>query len=183
MGVKRTLLAMSLRQCRSPRRRIAKPPLVLGSSIFMSSRFDALASISAACWLIHLCDLRRMELGDCSGLIEPDLNVCAIDLNHFAVAITKYPTVRPWMKLNALAHHIGGPWLGFGCHRRAPAGMTVNIINTPRSIATPWARRPANRMSPRMSAIGPKRTFLGAPHMSAFGGKADMVIALRDVRL
>jgi len=90
-------------------------------------------SISAACWLIHLCDLRRMELGDCSGLIEPDLNVCAIDLNHFAVAITKYPTVRPWMKLNALAHHIGGPWLGFGCHRRAPAGMTVNIINTPRS--------------------------------------------------
>jgi hypothetical protein len=87
-----------------------------------------------------------MELGDCSGLIEPDLNVCAIDLNHFAVAITKYPTVRPWMKLNALAHHIGGPWLGFGCHRRAPAGMTVNIINK-----------------------------------SAFGGKADMTIALRNV--
>jgi hypothetical protein len=25
-----------------------------------------------------------------------------------------------------------------------------------------------------MSAIGPKRTFLVAPHMSAFGGKADM---------
>jgi hypothetical protein len=139
----------------------------------MSSRFDALASISAACWLIHLCDLRRMELGDCSGLIEPDLNVCAIDLNHFAVAITKYPTVRPWMKLNALAHHIGGPWLGFGCHRRAPAGMTVNIINTPRSIATPWARRPANRMSPRMSAIGPKQTSVVAPHLFAFGGKAD----------
>jgi hypothetical protein len=78
------------------------------------------------------------------------------------------------MKLNALAHHIGGPWLGFGCHRRAPAGMTVNIINTPRSIATPWARRPANRMSPRMSAIGPKRTSLIAPHMSTFRGKADM---------
>jgi hypothetical protein len=52
---------------------------------------------------------------------------------HFAVAITKYPTVRPWMKLNALADHIGGPWLGFGCHRRAPAGMTVNTVNTPRS--------------------------------------------------
>jgi len=136
-GVKRTssvfLSAISLRQCRPVRRRIAKPPLVLGSSIFMSSRFDALASISAACWLIYLCDLRRMELGDCSGLIEPDLNVCAVDLNHFAVAITKYPTVRPWMKLNALAHHISGPWLGFGCHRRAPAGMTVNTVNTPRS--------------------------------------------------
>jgi hypothetical protein len=25
-----------------------------------------------------------------------------------------------------------------------------------------------------MSAIGPKRTFLFASHMSAFGGKADM---------
>jgi hypothetical protein len=25
-----------------------------------------------------------------------------------------------------------------------------------------------------MSAIGPKRTFLFAPHMSAFGGKADI---------
>jgi hypothetical protein len=25
-----------------------------------------------------------------------------------------------------------------------------------------------------MSAIGPKRTSLAAPHMSAFGGKADM---------
>jgi hypothetical protein len=30
-----------------------------------------------------------------------------------------------------------------------------------------------------MSAIGPKQTSLAAPHMSAFGGKADMVIALR----
>jgi hypothetical protein len=28
-----------------------------------------------------------------------------------------------------------------------------------------------------MSAIGPKRTFVFAPHMSAFGGKADMTIA------
>jgi hypothetical protein len=25
------------------------------------------------------------------------------------------------------------------------------------------------------SAIGPKRTSLAAPHMSAFGGKADMI--------
>jgi hypothetical protein len=33
-----------------------------------------------------------------------------------------------------------------------------------------------------MSAIGPKRTSLVAPHMSAFGGKADMAIALRNVR-
>src|SRR5262249_45813507 len=30
-----------------------------------------------------------------------------------------------------------------------------------------------------MSAIGPKRTSLVAPHMSAFGGKADMANALR----
>jgi hypothetical protein len=36
---------------------------------------------------------------------------------------------------------------------------------------------------PTMSAIGPKRTSLVAPHMSAFGGKADMTIALRNVRL
>src|SRR5512132_1608224 len=27
-----------------------------------------------------------------------------------------------------------------------------------------------------MSAIGPKRTSLAAPHMSAFGGKADMTV-------
>jgi hypothetical protein len=27
-----------------------------------------------------------------------------------------------------------------------------------------------------VSAIGPKRTSLVAPHMSAFGGKADMVL-------
>jgi len=27
-----------------------------------------------------------------------------------------------------------------------------------------------------MSAIGPKRTFLFAPHMSAFGAKADMTL-------
>jgi hypothetical protein len=34
-----------------------------------------------------------------------------------------------------------------------------------------------------MSAYGPKRTSLAAPHMSAFGGKADMQIAPRNVRL
>jgi hypothetical protein len=28
-----------------------------------------------------------------------------------------------------------------------------------------------------MSAIGPKRTSLAAPHMSAFGGKADIELA------
>jgi len=31
-----------------------------------------------------------------------------------------------------------------------------------------------------MSAFGPKQTFFCAPHMSAFGGKADMPIALRN---
>jgi hypothetical protein len=31
-------------------------------------------------------------------------------------------------------------------------------------------------MSGRMAAIGTKRTFVFAPHMSAFGGKADMVL-------
>src|SRR5262245_62177399 len=32
-----------------------------------------------------------------------------------------------------------------------------------------------------MSAIGPKRTFLAALHMSAFGGKADMTFTGRPV--
>jgi len=33
-----------------------------------------------------------------------------------------------------------------------------------------------------MSAIGPKRTFVFASHMSAFGGKADMVFWFANVR-
>jgi len=33
----------------------------------------------------------------------------------------------------------------------------------------------------RMSAIGPKRTSLVAPHMSAFGTKADIPISPRNV--
>jgi hypothetical protein len=33
-----------------------------------------------------------------------------------------------------------------------------------------------------MSALGTKRTCRVALHMSAFGGKADMAIALRNVR-
>src|SRR4029453_752661 len=32
----------------------------------------------------------------------------------------------------------------------------------------------------RMSAIGPKRTSLAAPHMAALMGKADMMFALRN---
>jgi hypothetical protein len=32
-----------------------------------------------------------------------------------------------------------------------------------------------------MSAIGPKRTSLVAPHMSAFGGKADIDFAAQNV--
>jgi hypothetical protein len=34
-----------------------------------------------------------------------------------------------------------------------------------------------------MSAIGPKQTSLAAPHMSAFGGKADMAYCSANVRL
>ena len=33
----------------------------------------------------------------------------------------------------------------------------------------------------RMSAIGTKRTSLVAPHMSAFGGKADMPFCIANV--
>ena len=36
-------------------------------------------------------------------------------------------------------------------------------------------------MNGGMSAIGTKRTCRVALHMSAFGGKADMAIALRNV--
>jgi hypothetical protein len=34
-------------------------------------------------------------------------------------------------------------------------------------------------MNGAMSAIGPKQTWAVAPHMSAFGGKADVVVLLR----
>src|SRR5262245_19338835 len=34
-----------------------------------------------------------------------------------------------------------------------------------------------------MSAIGPKRTFLVAPHMSAFGGKADMPFVVANSKI
>jgi hypothetical protein len=33
-----------------------------------------------------------------------------------------------------------------------------------------------------MSAFGPKQTSLAAPHMSAFGGKADMASCTAHVR-
>ena len=33
-----------------------------------------------------------------------------------------------------------------------------------------------------MSAIGTKRTYRVAPHMSAFGGKADMARAMQNAR-
>jgi hypothetical protein len=34
----------------------------------------------------------------------------------------------------------------------------------------------------KMSAFDPKRTWASAPHMSAFGGKADTVLASQNVR-
>jgi len=38
-------------------------------------------------------------------------------------------------------------------------------------------------MSYGMSAIGPKQASLVAPHMSAFGGKADLTICRMHVRI
>jgi len=38
-------------------------------------------------------------------------------------------------------------------------------------------------MKGAMSAIGPKQTWAIAPPMYPFGGKADIAIALRNVRL
>ena len=43
-------------------------------------------------------------------------------------------------------------------------------------------RRRGDRMNGGMSAIGTKRTSLFAPHMSAFGGKADMAFCAAHVR-
>ena len=40
-----------------------------------------------------------------------------------------------------------------------------------------------NSLDVQMSAIGTKRTFLLALHMSAFGGKADIAPASQNVRL
>ena len=45
----------------------------------------------------------------------------------------------------------------------------------------PYGR--SDRIKLAMSAIGTKRTCASAPHMSAFGGKADMASALQNVRL
>jgi hypothetical protein len=45
-------------------------------------------------------------------------------------------------------------------------------LNIPQSFARDSRR--GHRISDAMSAIGPNRAFLFAPHMSAFGGKADM---------
>ena len=45
-------------------------------------------------------------------------------------------------------------------------------INVPPSMI--GARRRDDRMNGGMSAFGTKRTSLVAPHMSAFGGRADM---------
>jgi len=42
-------------------------------------------------------------------------------------------------------------------------------------LGLPWSNdKPASRPRRPMSAFGPKRTSLFAPHMSAFGGKADI---------
>ena len=38
-------------------------------------------------------------------------------------------------------------------------------------------------MNGGMSAIGPKQTWASAPHMSAFGGKADISLTLSELFL
>jgi hypothetical protein len=43
-------------------------------------------------------------------------------------------------------------------------------------------RADEHRITLLMAAFGPKQTFVFASRMSAFGGKADMMIALRNVR-
>jgi len=47
---------------------------------------------------------------------------------------------------------------------------------------SPLARRRRILLQCRSSLIGPKRTSLAAPHMSAFEGKADMAFCGANVR-
>jgi hypothetical protein len=51
---------------------------------------------------------------------------------------------------------------------------TANALSPHRAAHAARARRPGDRMNDVMSAFGPKQTWAIAPHMSAFGGKADM---------
>ena len=76
--------------------------------------------------------------------------------------------------------------IDFSCVRTGPAEKTaaltiaVNANIGFRNISADIGTSPKGaliflkRTGVRMSAIGPKRTSLAAPHMSAFGGKADM---------
>jgi hypothetical protein len=68
------------------------------------------------------------------------------------------------------------------------AGIAADKIRTgyqPQDCEGAWPHRVSlaacpgrrgDRLGERMSAIGPKRTSVVAPHMSAFGGKADMTV-------
>jgi hypothetical protein len=70
-------------------------------------------------------------------------------------------------------------------------GAIGSVRATLRDASTPAGLRncsgsliKANACAPdTMSAYGPKRTSLVAPHMSAFGGKADMTFCGANVRL
>ena len=59
---------------------------------------------------------------------------------------------------------------------------TAQLPHLPSSIGGLACRR-GDRIDRAMSAIGTKRTSLVAPHMSAFGGRADMTFCAARVRL
>jgi hypothetical protein len=63
-----------------------------------------------------------------------------------------------------------------------PTGASDWQLRTFVALLFPVKCKVAHGRSDPMSAIGTKRTSQVAPHMSAIGGKADMAIALRNVR-
>src|SRR5262245_8300713 len=70
----------------------------------------------------------------------------------------------------------------FGSGRWLPAATSFLTTSIRKHVAR-WllSRSFARFRDVPMSAFGPKRTSLVAPHMSAFGGKADMMFCERPL--
>ena len=63
--------------------------------------------------------------------------------------------------------------------------LVINLKTAKATSQTPLVgpRRRGDRIAGVMSAIGTKRTWACALHMSAIGGKADMTFCTANVRL
>ena len=74
-------------------------------------------------------------------------------------------------------HRDRGPPRCWGQGGRAHARLAQELFRPCQDSGAQWHEEFSERAASRvMSAIGPKRTSLAAPHMSAFGGKADMAL-------